>query len=94
MPGLHHEMFVSLIQYGRPSVVWLQEIAPSEFTCFDDYEQSNLSGQFVQSVLSVPSSLVHKLLYKTQRESRESKLKSLQTHKKMMNLIKKKGKKT
>lgn len=44
-------MFVYLIQYGWSSVVWLQDIAPSEFTCFDDSEHSNLSGRFVQSVL-------------------------------------------
>lgn len=49
-------------------MVWLQDIAPSEFTCFDDHAHSNLSGRFVQSVLSVLFSLVHKLLYKTLRE--------------------------
>ncbi len=52
-------------------MVWLEEIAPSEFTCFDDHAHSNLSVRFVQSVLSVLFSLVHKLLYKTSRKQGE-----------------------
>ena len=48
MPEPCHQMFVYLIRCGRSSMVWLQDIAPSEFTRFDDHEQSNLSSRFVQ----------------------------------------------
>lgn len=53
MPEFHHAMSVNLIRYGGLSMVWLQNNAPSELTCFDYHEQLNMSARFEQSALFV-----------------------------------------
>lgn len=93
MPAPHHQMFVCAIQHGRLLLVWLQEIAPSEFTWFDSHEESNLSGRFVQAVLF--PSLWHTNCYIKDQKGTERTPKTAISCKLTadMHLIQKKGKK-
>lgn len=84
MPTRRHQMFVHPIQWGRSALVGLHDIAPSEFARSDGHDHANLS------VLSVPFSLVHKLLYKIPSGQREGKLMLCVTDR--MKLIHTKGK--